>query len=110
MWGGEFFVQSLAPKLSGTTMVEIPQRASHLSAPMRFLEELTYNQRIHHSGDPVLQYGVSNVIAKHIGNLIQPDKAKPEQKIDPAVALMMALSRASVAPLVQQSSFTPFFL
>jgi len=111
MWGGEFFVQSLTPQLSsGTNMVEIPQRASHLSAPMRLLEELTYNQRIHHNGDPVLQYGISNVIAKHFGNLIQPDKEKPEQKIDPAVALMMALARASVAPVVQWSSFAPFFL
>jgi phage terminase large subunit-like protein len=111
MWGGEFFVQSLTPQLSsGTTMVEIPQRASHLSAPMQLLEELTYNQRIHHNGDPVLQYGISNVIARHFGNLIQPDKEKPEQKIDPAVALMMALARASVAPVVQWSSFAPFFL
>jgi phage terminase large subunit-like protein len=100
-WGGtDLFIQTMTPKLPGkTVMAEVPQRATHMSVPMRLLEELTYNRRIHHSGDPVLQFGISNVIPKRFGNLIQPDKEKPEQKIDPAVALMMALSRASVAPL-----------
>lgn len=108
MWGGDFFVQSVTPKLSGTQMVEIPQRASHLSVPMRLLEELTYNRRIRHSGDPVLQFGISNVVPKRFGNLVQPDKEKPSQKIDPAVALIMALGRASVAPLVTDNCYVMF--
>jgi len=97
-WHADFFVQSIRPKLPGKTeFVEVPQRATHLSAPMRLLEELTYNKRIHHTGDPVLTFGVSNVIAKRFGNLIMPDKDKLENKIDPAVAVMLALSRASLA-------------
>ncbi len=106
-WHAEFFVQSVKPKLPGKTeFVEVPQRATHLSAPMRLLEELTYNKRIHHAGDPVLTFGVSNVIAKHFGNLIMPDKDKPENKIDPAVAVMLALSRASIAK-PPRKAFTP---
>jgi phage terminase large subunit-like protein len=109
-WNADFFVQKLQPQLSGTKFAEVPQRATHLSVPMRLLEELTYNRRIHHSDDPVLQFGVSNVVPKRFGNLVQPDKEKPEQKIDPAVALMMALARASVAPIVKRSSFKPFLM
>ncbi len=107
-WHSDFFIQSLTPKLSsGTKFVEVPQRATHLTAPMRLLEELTYNKRIHHSGDPVLTFGVGNVVAKQFGNLIMPAKEKQDQKIDPAVALMMALSRASIAPEHRSRRFTP---
>jgi phage terminase large subunit-like protein len=111
MWGGDFFAQYIGKKLTASTKpVEIPQRASHLSAPMRLLEELTYNRRIHHSGDPVLQFGISNVIPKRNGNLVQPAKEKDEQKIDPAVALIMALSRASAAPAANRNLPMPVFV
>jgi len=98
-WHSDFFVQSLKPKMPGATkFIDVPQRATHLSTPMKLIEELTYNRRIHHDSDPVLNYCVSNVIGKPFGNLIFPDKAKPENKIDGAVALMIAMSRASIAP------------
>ncbi|HET9087148.1 MAG TPA: terminase TerL endonuclease subunit [Acidobacteriaceae bacterium] len=95
-WNAEAFVQQLTPRIVGhTEFVDIPNRATHLSTPMRLLQELTYNKRIHHSGDPVLTYCLSNVIAKNYGNLVMPDKEKPENKIDAAVATMMALRLAS---------------
>lgn len=103
----EFFVQHLQPKLPRhLKFIEVPQLATHLNAPMRLLEELTYNRRIHHSGDPVLTFGISNVVAKPFGNRVFPTKEKPGAKIDPAVATMMALSRAAVA-IRRKKPFTP---
>jgi phage terminase large subunit-like protein len=48
-----------------------------------------------HDGSPVLEWYVGNVVGKpdRRGNLY-PAKQRPEQKIDVAVALMMALGRA----------------
>ncbi len=51
--------------------------------------------RLRHDGVPVLGWCVGNVVGKpdRRGNLY-PAKARPEQKIDAAVALMMAVGRA----------------
>ena len=54
--------------------------------------------RIRQGGNPVLEWCVGNVVGKpdRRGNL-HPAKQRPEQKIDAAVALMMALGRAQAA-------------
>ena len=51
--------------------------------------------RLRHDGNPVLEWRVGNVVGKpdRRGNLY-PAKQRPEQKIDAAVALMMAVGRA----------------
>ena len=51
--------------------------------------------RLRHDGDPVLEWCVGNVVGRpdRRGNLY-PAKQRPEQKIDAAVALMMAVGRA----------------
>ena len=51
--------------------------------------------RLRHDGDPVLRWCVGNVVGRpdRRGNLY-PAKQRPEQKIDAAVALMMAVRRA----------------
>ena len=51
--------------------------------------------RLRHGGDPVLEWCVGNVVGRpdRRGNLY-PAKQRPEQKIDAAVALMMAVGRA----------------
>ena len=51
--------------------------------------------RLRHDGDPVLEWCLGNVVGKadRRGNLY-PAKQRPEQKIDAAVALMMAVGRA----------------
>jgi phage terminase large subunit-like protein len=97
-WNAEFFVQSLKPLLStNTKFVDVPMRATHLSTPMQLLEELMYSKRIHHSNDPVLTFCIGNVVAKRFGsNLLMPTKNKSEDRIDCAVAALLALSRASL--------------
>ena len=51
--------------------------------------------RLWHDGNPVLEWCLANVVgrADRRGNLY-PAKARPERKIDAAVALMMAVGRA----------------
>ncbi len=51
--------------------------------------------RLRHDSNPVLEWCVGNVVGRpdRRGNLY-PAKPRPEQKIDAAVALMMAVGRA----------------
>ena len=53
--------------------------------------------RLRHDGNPVLEWCLGNVVGKadRRGNLY-PTKQRPEQKIDAAVALMMAMGRAMI--------------
>jgi phage terminase large subunit-like protein len=54
--------------------------------------------RLRHDGNPVLECCMGNVVGKpdRRGNLY-PAKQRPEQKIEAAVALMMAVARAMAA-------------
>ena len=54
-----------------------------------------HSGRLRHDGNPVLEWCVGNVVGRpdRRGNLY-PAKQRPEQKIDAAVALMMAVGRA----------------
>ncbi len=77
------------------TVVEVPQKTSHLSEPMKWIEALVLAGRFHHTGDPVLAWAMSNVTAKADANEnVFPRKEAPENKIDPVVALILAMSRA----------------
>ena len=61
-------------------------------------ERLVLQRRIAHGGHPVLRWNVDNIVIKcdEAGN-IKPDKSKSTEKIDGAVATMMALEHAVVA-------------
>ena len=54
--------------------------------------------RLRHGGDPVLGWCVGNVFGRpdRRANLY-PAKQRPERKIDAAVALLMAIGRATAA-------------
>lgn len=77
------------------TTVEVPQRVQYLSEPMKWIEALVRSGCLHHDGNPVLAWAISNVTVKPDANdNIFPRKEAPENKIDPAVALITAMSRA----------------
>ena len=80
---------------AGVSVVEIPQQTRFLSEPMKWIEVLVRSGRLHHNGDPVLSWAISNVTVKPDANdNIFPRKDTPENKIDPAVALINAMARA----------------
>jgi phage terminase large subunit-like protein len=86
----------LANRLSeaGLPMVEVRQTVSNMSEPMKYLQAMVYSAKIRHSGDPVLSWMMSNVVA-HLDakENIYPRKDRPENKIDGVVALIIALGR-----------------
>jgi phage terminase large subunit-like protein len=82
----------------GAPMVENRMGVQTMSEPMKTLDALIVSQRIHHDGDPVLTWMLSNVVG-HLDakSNVYPRKERPENKIDGAVALIMALGRAIVS-------------
>jgi phage terminase large subunit-like protein len=75
--------------------VDITQSTEHMSSPMKELEAAVLGDRFHHDGDPVLAWMVSNVVCQpdRRDNLF-PEKERPENKIDGAIALILAINRA----------------
>jgi phage terminase large subunit-like protein len=84
---------------AGVTMVEFRQGYASMSDPTKNLEVLVKKKKIAHLADPVLRWNINNLITKEdeAGN-IKPNKRKKIEKIDGAVALIMALGRAQFAP------------
>ncbi|WP_413722685.1 terminase large subunit [Sodalis sp. RH24] len=75
----------------------IVQNYTNMSDPMKELEAAIESGRFHHDGNPIMTWCISNVIGKNIpGNddVVKPIKQAAENKIDGAVALMMAIGRA----------------
>lgn len=66
-----------------------------MSPPTKELYKLVLEKRIAHGGNPVLRWMMDNVTVRQdpAGN-IKMDKEKSTEKIDGAVATVMALDRA----------------
>ena len=80
---------------SGIDTLEIRQTVAHLSDPMKWLEALVLAGRLHHDGNPALAWMVSNVVVRPDANdNVFPRKERNENKIDGAVAAVIALAVA----------------
>ena len=92
-WGAVQMVQNLEGM--GFTVVPFGQGFKDMSPPTKELMKLTLEQRIAHGGHPVLSWMMDNIFIRRdpAGN-IKPDKEKSTEKIDGAVATIMALDRA----------------
>ncbi len=95
-WGAYQLIANLISGKHGRRLdaIEIPQTTRYLSEPMKWLQAYADAGRLHHNGDPVLTWCVSNVVCKEDanGNLF-PRKERDENKIDAAVALIIAFNR-----------------
>jgi phage terminase large subunit-like protein len=79
----------------GAPMVEVRQTVANMSEAMKQLEALVLQGRLVHDGNPVLTWMISNVVChRDAKDNIYPRKERYENKIDGAVALIMALARA----------------
>ena len=92
-WGAVQMVQNLEGM--GFTVVPFGQGFKDMSPPTKELMKLVLEQRIAHGGHPVLRWNFDNVFIRTdpAGN-IKADKEKSSEKIDGAVATIMALDRA----------------
>lgn len=79
----------------GATMVSTGMGYASLSAPSKTLEEWVLSGRLNHGGHQVLTWNIGNVTLEQdaAGN-IKPSKARSKDRIDGAVALILAISRA----------------
>lgn len=83
---------------AGFEVVDIPQQVRYLSEPMKELQALVDAGRFHHDGNPAFVWMLSNVEVKEDRNEnIFPRKQRAANKIDAAVALIVAMSRALAA-------------
>lgn len=77
--------------------VEVRQAPSDFSEPMKVLEAKYLSKEITHPNDPVINWAASNVILKNTSNkLFYPARRDVDDKIDPIVAMIMALGRAEL--------------
>lgn len=81
----------------GFTVVPFGQGFASMSAPTKELEKQVLAQELAHGAHPVLRWAASNVAVQTdaAGN-IKPAKDKSMERIDPIVALVMAIGRAMV--------------
>lgn len=89
-WGMEY----LAPRLLAdrVNLVSIRFGSRSMNGPTKALERLALSETFV-SNDPVLRWCISNlIIIVGTGGDIKPDKSKTKQKIDVAVALIMAIA------------------
>lgn len=77
-------------------LVEVPQRPAFMAPATELLMQLILEGKVLHDGNPVMTWALSNVVGRpdRNGN-VTPTKERDENKIDPAVALIIALCRAS---------------
>ena len=88
-WNCTQLAQTLSAE--GIEMYEVIQGPKTLSEPMKFVQQLIMQERIHYDGNPVLEWMMSNVVVKPDRNdNIYPRKERNENKIDGVFALITA--------------------
>jgi len=92
-WGATMLCQDL--ENMGFTVVPMGQGFASMSPPTKELMNLVLQKNIVHNGHPVLRWNMDNICIRTdpAGN-IKADKSKSTEKIDGAVATIMALDRA----------------
>jgi phage terminase large subunit-like protein len=82
----------------GLTMVEMRMSVQNLSSATKKLDALIAEGKIHHNGDPILAWMLSNVVGHYDRkDNVYPTKGPDKKPIDGAIALIMALARAMIA-------------
>ena len=92
-WGATQMCQDLEDM--GFTVVPFGQGFKDMSPPTKELMKLTLEQKLAHGGHPVLRWNMDNIFIRQdpAGN-IKADKEKSTERIDGAIATIMALDRA----------------
>lgn len=76
-------------------MVKFNMNVSNMSEPMKKLDSLIKELKLVNNGSPLLKWAIGNVVAKEDHNQnVYPRKTNEKLKIDPIVAIIMALALA----------------
>ena len=92
-WNAGMLIQNLQD--AGFEMIPFGQGFASMSTPTKELMRMVLEEKIAHGGHPVLSWCMDNAVVRTdpAGN-IKLDKSKATERIDGAVALVMALDRA----------------
>jgi phage terminase large subunit-like protein len=89
-WNSSQLVVDLADQ--GVTMNPFGQGYASMSAPTKEFEKEVLKKQMNHEGNPVLTWNMSNVhIQRDPAGNVKLDKGKSSEKVDGAVACVMAL-------------------
>ena len=92
-WNATQMVQNLED--DGFTMIPFGQGFRDMSPPTKELMRLVLEHRLAHGGHPVLRWNMDNAFVRtDPADNLKIDKQKSTEKVDGAVALVMALDRA----------------
>ncbi len=82
----------------GLQCIQVPQRFTHMSEPTKKLMELALQKKLRHAGHKILSWNMNCLRVRSDGNdnvrPVKPDRFRSGKRIDGAVALILALSRA----------------
>lgn len=83
-------------------MRPVGQGYKSASPAMKAFEERVLNRRLVHTGNPVLTWAISNVsVEKDAAGNQKPSKERSRERIDPAVAAIMAVGLAAAEPMTE---------
>lgn len=103
-WGGHQMGANL--EAEGLVVVDIPQQVRYLSEPMKTIDAALDAGRFRHDGNPCYVWQLSNVECKEDRNEnVFPRKARASNKIDAAIATIVAMNRALSGVEVTEKSF-----
>lgn len=103
-WGATQFAQQLQD--AGVPVYEFRQGFGSMSEPSKELERLIVKGALRHGGNPVLRWAASHVsIQSDPAGNIKPSKSSSTERIDPIVALVMALGLAITKPVESGSIY-----
>lgn len=89
-WQAQQMIQNL--KRDGMPAEEYKQNVANMSEATKTLDALMREGRIHHTGNAVMNWMIGNVVGHYDAKEnVYPRKEMPQNKIDGAVALIMAL-------------------
>jgi len=84
---------------NGIPAVAMPQTTGHFNTPISEIRQCMADGRFTHDGNPLLRWCMANAVTDtDKQDRMMLCKRESIEKIDPAVALVMAFSRASAAP------------
>jgi phage terminase large subunit-like protein len=94
-WNAAATAQTL--QAQGLEVIAFGQGYASMSPAAKDFEALVMSEKLRHDGNPVLRWSVGNVVIEQdsAGN-IKPSKAKSTEKIDAAIASIMAVARARI--------------
>ena len=103
-WNGRQLATNMTNE--GIEMFAFEQSAKKYNEPCNEFEQAVFEGRFFHGGNPLLEWCACNyVTVQNNDGHKRPDKEASDEKIDPVISTIMAVSEGMFADVVQRSMF-----